>query len=314
MRAVLPKTLPKVTKNSTAMKQIKKHWQLYLIIALPIIYLIVFQYIPMFGVQIAFKDYKLASGILGSKWVGLKHFKNFISSYQFSRLMINTIGLSLYQIIAGFAPPIILAIALNYCYRGVVKKSVQMLTYMPYFISTVLVVSMLNQILSNNGIVNNLIKLFGGTPIQFLAEPILFKSIYVWSGIWQHTGYSAVIFIAALASINQELYEAAIVDGASVIRRIWHIDIPGILPTAVILLIMSTGNILNIGFEKVFLLQNPLNTQASDIISTYVYKIGLVSMQYSYSSAIGLFQSIVSLILLVAVNSISRKFSETSLW
>jgi putative aldouronate transport system permease protein len=189
-----------------------------------------------------------------------------------------------------------------------------MLTYMPYFISTVLVVSMLNQILSNNGMVNNLIKLLGGTPIQFLAEPILFKSIYVWSGIWQHTGYSAVIFIAALASINQELYEAAIVDGASIIKRIWHIDIPGILPTAVILLIMSTGNILNIGFEKVFLLQNPLNTQASDIISTYVYKIGLVSMQYSYSSAIGLFQSIVSLILLVVVNSISKKFSETSLW
>lgn len=300
--------------NATDIKKIKKHWQLYLIISVPLIYIFIFQYIPMYGVQIAFKNYNFTDGILGSKWVGLKHFKTFMSSYQFSRLMINTIGLSLYQIILGFAPPIILAVSLNYCFNKFTKKTVQMVTYMPYFISTVLVVSMLNQILSTNGIVNNIIKMLHGTPIQFLGEPSMFKSIYVWSGIWQHTGYNAIIYIAALASISQELYEAAIVDGASILRRIWHIDIPGIMPTAIILLIMSTGSVLNIGFEKVFLMQNPLNNQASDIISTYVYKIGLVSMQYSYSTAIGLFQSIVSLLLLTIVNSVSKRFSETSLW
>lgn len=300
--------------NSSDIKKIKKHWQLYLIIAVPLIYVFIFNYIPMYGVQIAFKDYKFTSGILGSKWVGLKHFKNFMSSYQFLRLLLNTMGLSLYQIIAGFAPPIILAVSLNYCFNKYAKKTVQMVTYMPHFISTVLVVSMLNQLLSTTGIINNIIKALHGTPIQFLGEPALFKSIYVWSGIWQSTGYNAIIYIAALASINQELYEAAIVDGASILRRIWHIDIPGILPTAIILLIMSTGSVLNIGFEKVFLMQNPLNVQTSDIISTYVYKMGLVSMQYSYSTAIGLFQSIVSLILITAVNAISRKFSETSLW
>lgn len=300
--------------NPSNIKKIKKHWQLYLIISIPLIYVFIFNYIPMYGVQIAFKDYKFVDGIFGSKWVGFKHFKNFINSYQFYRLMINTMGLSLYQIIAGFAPPIILAVSLNYCFNNFAKKTVQMITYMPHFISTVLVVSMLNQILSTTGVVNNIIKMFHGTSIQFLGEPSMFKSIYVWSGIWQGTGYSAIIYIAALASINQELYEAAIVDGASILRRIWHIDIPGILPTAIILLIMSTGNVLNIGFEKVFLMQNQLNVQTSDIISTYVYKMGLVSMQYSYSTAIGLFQSIVSLILITTVNAISRKFSETSLW
>jgi ABC-type polysaccharide transport system, permease component len=268
----------------------------------------------MIGVQIAFKNYNLSKGIFGSPWVGLKHFKTFLTSYQFGRLMLNTLGLSIYQIVAGFFPPIILALALNYSLSRKFGKTVQMITYMPHFISTVLIVAIVSQILSINGVVNTVIKNLGAQPIQFLGEPSWFKSVYVWSGIWQGTGYNAILYLAAIAGINPELYEAATVDGASIWKRIWHIDIPGIMPTAIILLILSTGKILNIGYEKVLLLQNQLNMQSSDIISTYVYRIGLVSMQYSYSSAINLMQSFISLILIVLVNGISKKVTENSLW
>lgn len=295
-------------------KRVAKHWQLYLVISVPLVFLIVFNYIPMVGVQIAFKDFIISKGIIGSPWVGAKHFVRFFTSYQFPRLMINTLGLSVYNIVAGFAPPILLAMALNYCRSRFYGKTVQMVTYMPYFISTVLVVGILTQILSTYGVVNQIIKSLGGDPIQFLGKPELFRSIYVWSGVWQQCGYNAVVYLAALAGINQELHEAALIDGASIWKRIWYIDIPGILPTAVILLILSTARVLNVGFEKVFLLQNPLNMRTADVISTYVYRVGLVSMQYSYSSAIGLFQSVVSLILLTAVNAFAKKVSETSLW
>jgi len=229
-------------------------------------------------------------------------------------LIINTAGLSVYQTLAGFVPPIILAVSLNYAENRVIRKTVQMVTYMPYFISTVILVSIMFQLLSINGMVNQVVKAIIGEPIQFLGEPKWFKTIYVWSGIWQTTGYNAIIYLAALAGIDQTLYEAAIVDGASIWKRIWYIDIPGILPTAIILLIMSTARILEVGFEKVYLLQNNMNIQSSDVISTYVYRVGLVSMQYSYSSAIGLFQSVISLIMLTLVNAVARKVSETSLW
>ncbi len=217
-------------KWENAIKNMKRHWQLYFIILPPLAYIIIFRYIPMLGVQIAFKDYDLVKGIWKSPWVGFKHFKNFISSYQFKRLMLNTIGLSVYQVVAGFLPPIMLAIALNYMYNEAVRKTVQMVTYMPYFISTVLIVSIMFQVLSVNGLVNKIIKLFTGRTIHFLGDPKWFKTIYVFSGIWQNTGYNAIIYLAALAGINQELYEAAIVDGASIWQRIWYIDIPGILP------------------------------------------------------------------------------------
>lgn len=301
-------------KKGFALKKMKKHWQLYLVVFLPVLYVIIFQYVPMIGVQIAFKDYNLAKGIFASPWAGLKHFKTFLMSYQFGRLMTNTLGLSIYQITAGFFPPIILALALNYSLSRRFGKTVQMITYMPHFISTVLIVAIVSQVLSINGVVNNIIKNLGAQPIQFLGEPNWFKSVYVWSGIWQGTGYNAIIYLAAIAGINPELYEAATVDGASIWKRIWYIDIPGIMPTAIILLILSTGKVLNIGYEKVLLLQNQLNMQSSDIISTYVYRIGLVSMQYSYSSAINLMQSVVSLILIISVNAISKKVTENSLW
>lgn len=296
------------------LKAVKRHWQLYLIVALPVIYLIVFRYMPIIGSQIAFRDYTFRGGIWNSPFVGWKHFKTFFSSPQFSRLMINTLGLSVYGIVVGIFPPIILAISLNYVRMKWFGKTVQMVTYMPYFISTVLIVGILTQMLSLTGPVNRLIQSLGGEAIHFMGSPKLFKSLYVFSDVWQKTGYNAVIYIAALAAVDQELHEAATVDGANIWQRIRYIDIPGILPTAVILLIMSCGHILTIGYEKVLLLQNDLNMTSSDIISTYVYRIGLTSMQYSYSTAIGIFQSVVSLFLLLIVNKISDRVSETSLF
>lgn len=302
------------SRFTEAAKGIKRHWQLYLLVILPLVYVIVFHYVPLTGVTIAFKDYKISQSIADSPWVGFKHFKAFFTSYQFPRLMLNTLGLSIYNIIAGIIPPILLAIGLNYCKHKFFGKTVQMVTYMPYFISTVLVVSMMTQMLSLTGPVNTLLKALGHDPVLFMGEAKFFKSLYVFSGLWANTGYNAVIYLAALASINPELYEAATVDGASIWQRIRHIDIPSILPTATILLIMSCGRVLSIGYEKVLLLQNDLNMETSDIISTYVYRIGLISMQYSYSTAIGLFQSVISLIMVVCVNSISNRVSETSLW
>lgn len=306
--------MAKGVNRKSAWVKIKKHWQLYFVILIPLSYIIIFKYIPMLGAQIAFKNYNIGKGIWGSPWVGFKHFIDFFRSYEFKRLIINTAGLSVYQTLAGFVPPIILAVSLNYAENRVIRKTVQMVTYMPYFISTVILVSIMFQLLSINGMVNQVVKAIIGEPIQFLGEPKWFKTIYVWSGIWQTTGYNAIIYLAALAGIDQTLYEAAIVDGASIWKRILYIDIPGILPTAIILLIMSTARILEVGFEKVYLLQNNMNIQSSDVISTYVYRVGLVSMQYSYSSAIGLFQSVISLIMLTLVNAVARKVSETSLW
>lgn len=295
-------------------KRIIRHWQLYLIILLPLIYLILFKYKPMLGIQIAFRNYNFRDGIWDSPWAGMKHFITFFKSPQFSRVMVNTLGLSLYNIGVGIFPPIIMALALSYVRNRVWGKTVQMVTYMPYFISTVLVVGILNQIFSLNGPINNLIVALGGEKIHFMGEAKLFKTMYVFSDVWRMTGYNAVIYISALAAVDQQLHEAATVDGATIWQRIWHIDIPSILPTAVILLIMSCGKVLSLGYEKVLLMQNDMNMQTADIISTYVYRVGLQSMQYSYSTAIGLFQSVVSLILLVSVNAISKKVNETSLW
>lgn len=295
-------------------KQIKKHWQLYLLLLLPLAYLVVFKYIPILGSQIAFRNYNFKDGVWDSPWVGLTHFEKFFKSPQFSRVMINTIGLSLYNIFASVLPPVILALALTYVGRRRWGKMVQMVTYMPYFISTVLIVGILTQMLSLGGPINNFLAALGREKIHFMGDPKLFKSMYVLSGIWQSTGYSAVIYISALAAVDQELHEAARVDGASIWQRIRHIDLPSITPTAIILLIMACGKVLSVGYEKVLLMQNDLNMATSDIISTYVYRIGLQSMQYSYSTAIGLFQSVVSLLLLIIVNEIAKKVSETSLW
>ncbi len=307
---------PRPARSGWALKRklIVQHWQLYLIILLPIAYLIIFKYIPLIGSQIAFRNYTFKDGIWGSKWVGWKNFTRFFNSADFGKLMYNTISLSLYNIVVTAIPPIILAIALSYAKWHWYGKTVQMVTYMPYFISTVLVVEILRQMLSLNGPLNNMIAAAGGEKILFMGQPALYKTIYVFSGVWQGTGYHAVIYLAAIAAVDPELHEAAIVDGASIWKRILHIDLPSIIPTFVILLIMASGRVLSLGYEKSLLLQNDLNLSTSDIISTYVYRVGLQNFQYSYSTAVGLFQSVVSLFMLLLVNWISRKVSETSLF
>ena len=280
-----------------------------------LVFFIIFLYFPMYGVQIAFKNYMPSKSIWGSSWVGFEHFLRFFRSYNFIGLLKNTLGLSIYQLAANFPLPIILALMLNEVRNKTFRKSVQMVTYAPHFISTVVLVGMLTVFLSpQSGIVNQAIKMLGGEPVAFLSKPEYFKTIYVLSGLWQSAGWNSIIYIAALSGIDPQLHEAATVDGASKVKRIWHIDIPGIMPTMIIMLIMNTGSIMNIGFEKVFLMQNDLNIVSSDVISTYVYRVGLVGGEYSFSAAVGLFNSVVNCILLVTVNAISRRVSETSLW
>jgi putative aldouronate transport system permease protein len=292
-------------------------WQLYILFLPPLIYIILFHYVPMYGAQIAFKDYNFNDGILGSPWVGFKHFKRFFTSHDFRTIMLNTIGISVYNLVASIPFSIMLALLLNYAKNEHFKKTVQMVTYAPYFISVVVMVSMVLEFLSpRTGIVNIFLEALGMERINFMGIPEYFKSIYVWSGVWQGTGYGAIIYLAALAGIDPTLHEAAIVDGATKVQRIWYIDIPGILPTIVILLIMNTGHILNTGFEKILLMQNPLNMRTSQVIDTYVYQIGFASqiVDYSYPTAVGLFKSVVNLSLLVTVNRIAKKLTESSLW
>ena len=301
------------SKRSNRWDRIRRNWVLYLFLVPTLVYLLVFNYAPLTGIQIAFKKFVASKGIWGSEWVGLKNFQKFFGSYMFGDVLLNTVILSVYQLVASFAFPIILAILLNYSVSHRLSKVTQMVTYAPHFISTVVMVGMLNVFLSDSGIVNQLLAKVGAEQVHFLSNAGAFRHIYVWSHIWQRTGYNSVIYIAALAGVSPELHEAAIVDGANKIQRIWHIDIPSILPTAIILLIMDTGNILSLGFEKVYLMQNDLNLGVSEIISTYVYKIGLINAQYSYSTAIGLFNNVVNLIILLSVNKLADKLSGTSL-
>nr|WP_227522082.1 ABC transporter permease subunit [Bacillus solitudinis] len=294
-----------------------KRWQLYVLLSPAVLYLLIFQYYPMYGAQIAFKRYNTMVGIWKSEWIGFEHFIRFFNSYDFWMIMRNTIGLSIYELIVSFPLPIILALSLNYVRKHLFKKSVQMITYAPHFISVVVMVGMLVQFLDPRaGILNALLGLFGVEPINFMAQAGMFKSIYVWSTVWQSTGFACIIYLAALASVDPAQHEAAVVDGATKMQRIWHIDIPSILPIAIILLILNTGQMLNIGYEKVLLMQNPLNLRASEIIDTYVYKVGLTSQapNFSYATAIGLFKSVVSLFLLLTVNKIAKKTGQSSLW
>jgi putative aldouronate transport system permease protein len=292
-----------------------RHWQLYFVILLPIAYLIIFKYVPMAGIMIAFKDYNVIKGIFGSEWVGLKYFNQFFDSPNFWLYMKNTLGISLYGLLVGFPAPILLALALNEVRNGLFKKSVQLVSYAPYFISTVIMVSILIVNLTPNvGIVSKLFQMIGVENTNFMGIPSLFKSIYVWSDVWQHTGYGAIIYIAALAGVNPELYEAAKVDGASRIQKIINVDIPSLIPVSVILLILNLGNLMKLGFEKIYLMQNPLNLATSEVISTYVYKVGLLGSSFSFSAAIGVFNSVINLTLLIVVNYIARKLSNNSLW
>jgi len=294
---------------------IKKNYMLYLFILPSLAYLIIFNYAPLYGIQIGFKNFSAGLGIWGSPWVGFDHFKRFFQSYHFWALLRNTITLSLYGLIAGFPIPIILALLLNYSPSTRLKKIVQTTTYAPHFISTVVLVGILMVFLSpRSGVINQFIKMFGGDPVLFMGRADLFSHIYVWSGVWQGSGWASIIYIAVLSNVDQEQHEAAIVDGANKLHRIWHIDIPAIVPTMMILLILNVGRILSVGFEKAFLMQTDANLAASEIISTYVYKIGIQSAQYSYSTAIGLFNNVINVVILVMVNKLSGKLTGSSVW
>jgi len=300
------------TLAAGAAKMLKKDWQLIALVIPALVFIVVFSYAPMYGVQIAFRKYNAIGGISGSPWVGFNQFVKFFQSYQFTRVLRNTISLSVYGLLAGFPIPIMLALALNCCPFRKFTKTVQMTTYAPYFISVVVLVGMVMQFLSPKfGVVNNAIKALGGEEVLFMGVPRYFSSIYVWSGIWQGMGWSAVIYIAALSSIDPTLHEAAIVDGATRFKRVIHIDIPGLVPTIVILLILSAGQIMNVGFEKVYLMQNNMNLEFSEVISTYVYKVSLAAgmPDFSYGAAIGLFNSAVNLALILGVNAVAKKYS-----
>ena len=296
-------------------KVLKRDWQLLVLCALPVLYFVIFHYIPMYGVQIAFKDFKASEGIWGSAWVGFKHFKRFFASSQFWTLIKNTLGLSLLQILLGFPIPILLAIMLNQVKNQKFRKFAQSILYCPHFISIVVLAGMLYIFLSpRNGIVNTIIKMLGGEAIFFLGEAKYFKLTFVISGIWQNAGWSAIIYIAALAGISPDLYEAAQMDGANKWQRIRHIDIPGIMPTIVMMLIMEIGKVMSLGFQKAYLLQNAQNLAASEIISTYIYKVGMLDAQYSYSAAINLFNNVINIILLVTFTKLAKKLTDNSLW
>ncbi|MBT2765525.1 ABC transporter permease subunit [Paenibacillus sp. ISL-20] len=308
----------KIRKKSVwrrSMMQMRRNWQLYALFTPVLLYFIVFHYVPMYGVQIAFKDFMANKGIVDSPWVGFKHFERFFDSFYFWRIIKNTMGIGLYELAVGFPIPIILALMINEARSGRFRRFVQTVTYAPHFLSTVVVVGMIMMFLSPvSGLVNSIITSFGGEPIAFMTEPSWFKSIYVWSGVWQGMGWSSIIYLAALAGIDPQLHEAAKVDGAGWLRRIWHINLPGIAPTMTILLILNIGSVLGVGFEKIFLMQNSLNMEASDVIATNVYRSGILGAQYSFSAAVGLFNSIVNFIMLITVNRIARKVSENSLW
>lgn len=299
------------------LKRIKRNWQLYLLFFLPFLYVIIFNYYPMYGAQIAFKDFNAVKGIWGSEWVGFKHFKSFVESYEFWRVMRNTLTLSVFSLLVGFPFPIILALGLNYASHVFFKRAVQMITYAPHFISVVVIVGIMFQLLDPRiGIISRIMKALGFEAVNMMAKPELFKSLYVFSDVWQNVGFACIIYLAALSGIDPAQHEAAIMDGATIPKRMWHIDLPGILPVAVIIFILGMGGIMSTGFEKVLLMQNSLNLRTSEVIDTYVYKVGLVSAMpnYSYSTAIGLFKSVIGLLLLLGVNGFARKINQESLW
>lgn len=308
------KVIDRKSRSYMFKKNFQSNWQLYLFLLPMIIFFFVFHYIPMYGVQIAFRDYLPTNGFLGSEFVGLKHFRDFFGSYYAWRLIKNTILLNLYGLLL-FPLPIIFALMLHEVRHQGLKKWMQTITYAPHFISVVVLVGMILAFLNpQTGIVNVFLKTIGVDAIYFMAEPEWFRHIYVWSGQWQSLGWNTIIFLAALAGINPELYEAARVDGATRFQQIIHINIPGILPTVVILFILNIGNFMQIGFEKVLLMQNNLNSETSDVIQTFVYQVGLLEGRFSYATAIGLFESAINIVLLITVNSIARRLGENSLW
>lgn len=314
------KVQPQVGRNPIGKRltdSFKRYWQLYLFLLPTLVYFIIFRYLPMVGIQIAFRDFQPKLGYWGSKWVGLKHFIRFFSSYYAERQIVNTIVLSFGTLFISFPMPVILALLLNEVRNSKVKRVIQTVTYAPHFLSLVVVVGLVSSLTNiNYGLINTLLKQMNviDTSINFMTQASWFRPLYIISSIWQETGWNAVIYMAALAAVDVQLYEAAKVDGAGRLRRIWHVTLPCIAPTMITMLILNAGKVMNIGYEKVLLMQNDLNKATSDVITTYVYSQGILKGQYSYATAVNLFNSVVNTVLVVVVNAISRKVSDTSLW
>ena len=308
----------KRTKKSLwvrAKEELQRNWILYLMILPVVVYYIVFSYAPMYGVTLAFKDYKIKKGILGSPCAGCENFERFFSTYHFERVVTNTLEINLYNLLVGFPIPIIFALCLNYLKSTKLKKTIQMVSYAPHFISTVVICGMIS-IFTNmdTGVFNTLRNLVGLSSVDFMGKEEWFKDIYVWTGVWQGMGWSAIIYMSALSGVDPQLHEAAIIDGATKLQRMRHVDLPGIKPTIIMLLILQLGSMMSLGFDKAYLLQNSLNLPESEIISTYVYKQGLISADYAYSTAVGLFNNVINLILLITFNTISKKVAKESLF
>lgn len=309
--------LEKVPKKIIKWKDIQVNWELYLLVLLPVLWIVIFMYVPMYGNIIAFKRFNPAMGIMGSPWVGLKNFTRFFNSYKFLQIFWNTLIINIYEVIAAFPIPIMLALLIHYCPSPKYKRITQMVTYAPHFISVVVMVGIIFKLLGPRiGLFNSALRAMGLKEVDFLGAASSFRHVFVWTGVWQGMGWGTIIYLAALAGVDPQLHESATVDGANIWRRMWHIDLPGIAPTVIILLILRIGRMLYVGFEKVFLMQNNLNIATSEVIQTYVYKVGLASSNpnFSYAAAIGLFNNVISFVLLILVNRLARKLTETSLW
>lgn len=292
-----------------------KRYKYVYIMAIPVVvYYLIFMYWPMYGAQIAFKQYSPGRGILGSPWIGFSHFEKFFKSFYLERLMRNTLLISFYSLIFSFPAPILLALLLNELRSNRFKRCVQTVSYLPHFISVMVVCGMIIDFTRSDGLINDVIALFGGSRQTMLLNPALFRSIYIISEIWQGVGWGSIIYLSALTSIDAEQYEAAVIDGAGRLQKVVHVTLPGIAPTIVIMLIMRIGQIMNVGYEKIILLYNGNTYETADVISSFVYRKGLIEADYGYSTAIGLFNSCVNLLLLLIANTVSRKVSETSLW
>lgn len=307
-RRVIPSRMQVLTKDLLRNKYI------YLMMLPGILYYIVFHYVPMYGATIAFKHFTPVAGIWGSEWVGFKHFQDFFRSYYFLRIIKNTLLLNFYSLLFGFPAPILLALLLNEVRKVWFKRTMQTITYLPHFVSIMVISGLIVDFTSKNGLINDIIVWFGGTRVNLLMNEELFRTIFVSSGIWQEIGWGSIIYLAALSGIDQEQYDAAKIDGAGRFRQTLSVTLPGIMPTIIILLILRIGHMMDVGFEKVILLYNPSTYETADVISTFVYRKGIVDANYSYSAAIGLFNSIINFILLIGANKLSRKYSDSSLW
>ncbi len=305
-----------INRPRTFIQKVTKHWQFYVIVALPVLYFIVYKYVPMYGILLAFKKYRVSKGIWGSPWVGLYQFQKFFANPSSLRIMWNTFILSMYALVASIPLAVIMAIALNECRSRAWKKSVQLITYAPYFISTVVLVAILMQFLDPSmGLINTIRGIFGLESKNYMGEASQFRNIYVWSALWQNTGYNAIIYLAALTGINPELYEAARVDGVNKWQKIRHVDLPCIKSTIIIMFIMNMGYVMSLGFEKAFLMQNALNLETSEIMSTYVYKMGLINSDFSYSTAIDLINSVINICLILLFNKVAKlRDKDGGLW